>query len=91
MKKKKKEANYVNYKPWDTAVDIDGLKPLKPFNGGNELTDLTIKVLFKLRPYFGNCISIMKEMKHLDLESKEGKAPGGFMYPLHEIGVPFIS
>ena len=29
-------------------------------------------------------------MKHLDLESKEGKAPGGFNYPLYEIGVPFI-
>ena len=89
-KKRKKELNYVNYRPWDTAVDVNGLKPLKPFNGGNELTDLTIKCFSKLRPYFGNCISIMKEMKHLDLESKEGKAPGGFMYPLHEIGVPFI-
>ena len=89
-KKRKKELNYVNYRPWDTAVDVDGLKPLKPFNGGSELTDLTIKCFSKLRPYFGNCISIMKEMKHLDLESKEGKAPGGFMYPLHEIGVPFI-
>ena len=88
--KRKKELDYVNYRPWDTAVDVDGLKPLKPFNGGNELTDLTIKCFSKLRPYFGNCISIMKEMKHLDLESKEGKAPGGFMYPLHEIGVPFI-
>ncbi|MAR20713.1 MAG: oligoendopeptidase F [Flavobacteriales bacterium] len=88
--RRKKVLNYVNYRPWDTAVDVDGLKPLKPFNGGNELTDLTIKCFSKLRPYFGNCISIMKEMKHLDLESKEGKAPGGFMYPLHEIGVPFI-
>ena len=88
--KRKKVLNYVNYRPWDTAVDVDGLKPLKPFNDGNELTDLTIKCFSKLRPYFGNCISIMKEMKHLDLESKEGKAPGGFMYPLHEIGVPFI-
>ena len=32
----------------------------------------------------------MDEMNHLDLESKKGKAPGGFMYPLYEIGVPFI-
>ena len=29
-------------------------------------------------------------MNHLDLESKEGKALGGFNYPLYEIGVPFI-
>jgi oligoendopeptidase F len=32
----------------------------------------------------------MKEMGHLDLDSRIGKAPGGFNYPLYEIGVPFI-
>jgi len=32
----------------------------------------------------------MEAMGHLDLESKEGKAPGGYNYPLYEIGVPFI-
>ncbi len=32
----------------------------------------------------------MKTMKHLDLESRKGKAPGGYNYPLDEIGVPFI-
>ena len=32
----------------------------------------------------------MQEKKHLDLESKKGKAPGGFNYPLYESGHPFI-
>ena len=32
----------------------------------------------------------MREMGHLDLESRKGKAPGGYNYPLAEIGVPFI-
>jgi oligoendopeptidase F len=32
----------------------------------------------------------MNTMGHLDLDSKEGKAPGGYNYPLYEIGVPFI-
>jgi oligoendopeptidase F len=32
----------------------------------------------------------MKSMGHLDLESRKGKAPGGYNYPLAEIGVPFI-
>jgi oligoendopeptidase F len=32
----------------------------------------------------------MKQMGHLDLESRKGKAPGGYNYPLDEIGVPFI-
>jgi oligoendopeptidase F len=32
----------------------------------------------------------MKKMGHLDLESRKGKAPGGYNYPLYETGVPFI-
>lgn len=88
--KRKKKLNYTEYKPWDTSVDVDGLPALKPFNGVEELTNKSIECFNKLRPYFGECIATMKEMKHLDLESKKGKAPGGFMYPLYEIGVPFI-
>jgi oligoendopeptidase F len=88
--KRKDKLGYTSYKPWDTAVDIDGLAPLKPFEGGTQLTDLSVECFNRLRPYFGECLSTMKAMKHLDLESKNGKAPGGFMYPLYEIGVPFI-
>ena len=88
--RRKEKLGYTNYKPWDISVDVDGLSPLKPFDGGSELTDLSIECFNRLRPYFGECLSTMKEMKHLDLESKDGKAPGGFMYPLYEIGVPFI-
>jgi len=77
-------------KPWDTDVDIDGKSPLNPFNGGDELIDKSINCFNKIRPYFGECLEVMKQMKYVDLESKTGKAPGGFNYPLHEIGVPFI-
>ena len=89
-KKRKERLGFENYKVWDTQVDSEGKTPLNPFDGGEMLTDLSVKCFTKLRPYFGECLSIMKEMKHLDLESKKGKAPGGFMYPLYEIGVPFI-
>ena len=44
----------------------------------------------EIDPYFGDCLSTMNEMNHLDLESKDGKSPGGYNYPLYEIGVPFI-
>jgi oligoendopeptidase F len=87
---KKNKMNLESYKPWDTGVDADGNAPLKPFNGGGELIDKSIKSFKRLRPYYGECLEIMKEMKHVDLESKKGKAPGGFNYPLYEIGVPFI-
>lgn len=77
-------------KPWDMSVDPEGKTPLKPFNGGDELLDKCILCFDKIRPYYGECLRKMKEMGHLDLVSRKGKAPGGFMYPLYESGVPFI-
>ncbi len=87
---KKHKLGLDSLKPWDTSVDSSGKEALKPYKGADELIEKTISAFNKLNPYFGECLSIMNEMKHLDLESKKGKAPGGFNYPLHEIGVPFI-
>lgn len=78
------------FKPWDTEVDPEGKAPLKPFETGKELLDGTVKMFNEIDPYFGDCLSTMNEMNHLDLESKNGKSPGGYNYPLYEIGVPFI-
>lgn len=77
-------------RPWDKAVDPEGRPPLKPFTSGEDLTDKSIEVFTRLDPFLGNCLQIMKSMGHLDLESRKGKAPGGYNYPLAEIGVPFI-
>jgi oligoendopeptidase F len=77
-------------KPWDMSVDPNGNEPLKPFEGGEDLLDKCIECFDKVRPYYGACLRKMKEMGHLDLVSRKGKAPGGFMYPLYETGVPFI-
>ncbi len=87
---RKKLLNLNDYRPWDTAVDALHREPLKPFDGGQELLDTSITCFQSIRPFFGECLSTMKAMQHLDLESKQGKAPGGFNYPLYEIGVPFI-
>jgi oligoendopeptidase F len=77
-------------KPWDKAVDPEGKEPLKAFENGKDLTEKTIESFRRIDPYLGQCLSIMNAMGHLDLESRKGKAPGGYNYPLAEIGVPFI-
>src|SRR5690606_14131991 len=87
---RKLELTVDSLRPWDKAVDPQGREALKPFQGGEELTDKTIEVFKRLDPYLGDCLSIMKQMGHLDLESRKAKAPGGYNYPLSEIGVPFI-
>jgi oligoendopeptidase F len=87
---KKEALGYGSLKPWDTEVDVSGKPPLKPFTDGDELLDKTIQCFYRIHPYFGQCLETMKIMGYLDLDSKKGKAPGGFNYPLYEIGVPFI-
>ena len=80
----------AKFKPWNTEVDPEGKAPLKPFETGKEMLDGCIQMLGNLNPYFADCLKTMEEMGHLDLDSKAGKAPGGYNYPLYEIGVPFI-
>jgi oligoendopeptidase F len=80
----------AKFKPWNTEVDPEGKAPLKPFETGKEMLDGCIHMLGNLNPYFADCLKTMEEMGHLDLDSKAGKAPGGYNYPLYEIGVPFI-
>lgn len=77
-------------RPWDLDVDPSGRKPLEPFQKGEELLEKTVQVFYNLDPFLGDCLATMREMGHLDLESRKGKAPGGYNYPLDEIGVPFI-
>lgn len=89
-KQRKNDLKVESLRPWDKAVDPHGREALKPFSNGKELTDKTIAVFGKLDQYLGQCLEIMKSMGHLDLESRIGKAPGGYNYPLAEIGVPFI-
>ena len=77
-------------KPWDTEVDPAGLEALNPFSGGKDLIEKSITVFDKLDPWFGECLRTMKEGNLFDVESRMGKAPGGYNYPLAETGAPFI-
>ncbi len=78
------------YKPWDTEVDQTGKPDLKPFADSKQLIDKSIACFAEVNPFLGECMSTLHTMRHLDLESRVGKAPGGFNYPLYETGVPFI-
>lgn len=77
-------------RPWDKAVDERGRSPLLAFDGGEDLLNKGIEAFKSTDEYFGDCLSTMKKMGRLDLESRKGKAPGGYNYPLAETGVPFI-
>ena len=87
---RRKKLGIDTLRPWDIDAEPLGTKPLHPFNDGNELTDKAIACFDKLMPFFGDCLRKMKAMGHLDLDSRKGKAPGGYNCPLAESGAPFI-
>ncbi len=77
-------------KPWDLSVDTSGKPPLKPFSDTNDFIEKTIKCFTKVRPQYGEYLKIMQKGGFLDLESRKGKAPGGYNYPLMKSNIPFI-
>ncbi len=87
---KKKKLGLDTLRPWDIDAEPAGVNPLRPFSTGEELIERSVECFTKLRPFFGDCLKKMNELKHLDLESRKGKAPGGYNCPLAESGAPFI-
>lgn len=87
---KKQRLKLDSLRPWDIDAEPEGVQPLRPFKTGDELVEKTIQCFNQIRPFFGACLSKMKSMGHLDLESRKGKAPGGYNCPLAESGAPFI-
>ena len=77
-------------KPWDQEVSTSGKPALKPFQNGQELIDKSITCFNSIDPKLGQMLSVMKENNLFDVESRKGKAPGGYNYPLAETGAPFI-
>jgi oligoendopeptidase F len=77
-------------RPWDLKALPAGLKPLHPFEGQKDLIQKSIAAFQQLDPFFGECLSTMDRLGRFDLESRKGKAPGGYNYPMMESGAPFV-
>ncbi len=88
--KKKEKLKLSDLRPWDVEAEPEGTPPLTPFTTSEELINKSIACFTQLRPFFGECLQQMNSMKHLDLDSRKGKAPGGYNCPLAESGAPFI-
>ncbi|MEP6845052.1 MAG: M3 family oligoendopeptidase [Panacibacter sp.] len=89
-RKKKEKLGLDTLRPWDIEAQPEGLEPLHPFKTGAELLEKTKQCFTQMHPFFADCLRTMDSMKHFDLESRKGKAPGGYNCPLAESGAPFI-
>ncbi|MCF7903067.1 MAG: M3 family oligoendopeptidase, partial [Candidatus Marinimicrobia bacterium] len=79
-----------DYRPWDPIGEPAGQEPLKPFEKGTELLSGAKEIFSKLKPEFGENLQAMDDAGLFDLDSRKGKAPGGYNYGLEVTGMPFI-
>ena len=82
--------------PWDvneksgSGPDINGESPLKPFKSVKEMITKLSQLFHNMSEDLGNKFDKLVEMDTLDLETRKGKAPGGYQYYLEKSRIPFI-
>lgn len=77
-------------RPWDLKVDIHGRGPLRPFANVDELVERSSRAFHRLDRELGQMFDTMRDGTCLDLETRKGKAPGGYQYQRQQSRMPFI-
>jgi oligoendopeptidase F len=77
-------------RPWDLGVNLYRDEPIRPFQTGAELAERLQRVFGRVDPALARQWRTMIEEGLLDLDSRKGKAPGGYCDTLHVRGRPFI-
>lgn len=77
-------------RPWDLLVDESGRPPLRPFGSADELVQACTRIFGKIDPSLERYFAQMKELNLYDLDSRRGKAPGGYMLEFADARLPFI-
>lgn len=84
------QMNLPSLRPWDLLCDPLGREPLKPADNLAQLAAGLHTVFSKVDSEFGNQFQMMLDAGLLDLDSRKGKAPGGYQATLYEARKPFI-
>ena len=88
--KRRQKLGLSSLRPWDLYIDLDGQKPLHPFDRVSELEEGVARIFQQLDPELGKYFQIMRQEGLLDLDNRKGKAPGGYCTDYPVSGRPFI-
>jgi oligoendopeptidase F len=77
-------------RPWDVGADPEGRPPIRPFEDAAQLIETSGRIFERVSPACGAEFRTMIAEQLLDLDSRKGKAPGGYCETLHFRGRPFI-
>jgi oligoendopeptidase F len=97
--RRKRQLKVDPMRPWDLGVDPKGRPPLKPFSGGVDLMRRSTHVFQRLDPRLAKMFSTLGDGSNthgaedgacVDLDSRKGKAPGGYQSMRDRERKPFI-
>ena len=77
-------------RPWDLGVDVHGRDPLRPFEEVDEMVAGTSRMFHRISDELGTMFDSLRDGHSLDLDSRKGKAPGGYQISFDRIRRPFI-
>jgi len=87
---RRKRLGLPTLRPWDLAVSPYRPDMARPFNNGKDLAATASRMFVRIDPELGTEFATMITEGLLDLDSRQGKAPGGYCDTLHARGRPFI-
>ena len=91
LNKQRAEALGVDpLRPWDLAVDTKGRDPLRPFDEAEEMVAGSSRLFHRMGSALGEMFDTLRGSDCLDLESRKGKAPGGYQEMRDRSRKPFI-
>ncbi len=90
MEDRRRLLSVAPLRPWDLQVDPRHRPPLRPFATAEELVQGAEAIFRRVDSELGEQFKFMRDEHLLDLESRKGKAPGGYQESLEEYRWPFI-
>ncbi len=90
LERRKQQMGLKQLCPWDLQVDAQGRAPLRPFDSSEAMVSGADKIFEAVDPRFSQDFHVLRDKSLLDLQSRKGKAPGGYQSTLDEARLPFI-
>ncbi|MEJ2748401.1 MAG: M3 family metallopeptidase, partial [Anaerolineae bacterium] len=88
--KRRQRLGLAALRPWDLVVDTSNAPALRPYQGQDELVQGAINIFNSVDAELGRYFATMAEEDLLDLDTRPGKALGGYCMTLALRKRPFI-
>jgi len=88
--KRRRRLGLDSMRPWDVEVDSSGASTLEPYTGQDELIQHTLNIFQEVDPALAHHYAAMADADLMDLDTRNGKALGGYCSTLPLRRRPFI-